>query len=104
MIFGILFPEVDKDVLNERIAILKAVKCPGKTHGLIKNKELRDAFARELNDYRNQRLRAKKEHGTWFPPEHEAGIRTGLESGFWAMQKDQNRAFLYLVAGVCPGN
>jgi hypothetical protein len=94
MIFGLSFPEVDKDKLEERIAILKAVKCPGKTHGLIKSKELRDAFARELNDYRNQRLRGKKQHGSWFPPDYEAGLRTGFESAFWAMQKDQNRAFL----------
>lgn len=82
MVFGISFPEVERDVLEERIAILKAVKCPGKTHGLIKSKELRDAFARELNDYRNQRLRGRKQNGTWFSHEYEAGIRMGLESGF----------------------
>lgn len=95
MVFGISFPEIERDTLEQRIAILKAVKCPGKTHSLIKSKELRDAFARELNDYRNQRLRGKKQYGSWFPPDYEAGFRGGLESGFWAMQKDQNRAFLY---------
>ena len=95
MIFGISCPEVESDILEERIAILKAVKCPGKTHSQIKSKELRDSFARELNDYRNQRLRGRKQNGSWFSQDDEAGIRWGLESGFWAMQKDQNRAFLY---------
>jgi len=85
MIFGISFPEVEREVLEERIAILKAVKCPGKTHSLIKSKELRDAFARELNDYRNQRLRGKN----------------SLEAGFRAKWKRRIVRDWKVVSGPC---
>jgi len=89
-------PQLDERMaLEERFAILKAVKCPGKTHTMIKNKALRAEFARELNDWRKQRHLAVKQFGNWFPPDISAAMRGGLESGFWAMQKSENKAFLY---------
>src|SRR5215208_3464989 len=85
----------ERMALEERIAILKAVKCPGKTHSLIKSKALRTEFARELNDWRNQRNRGKREGKGFLSREEWSMWRAGLESAFWAMQKAENRAFLY---------
>src|ERR1041385_2976403 len=86
---------VEHDVLEERKAILMAVKCPGKTHVMIKDPALRTEFARELSDWRNQRNRAKRESKGYLSEQEWLMWRAGLESGFWAMQKAENRAFLY---------
>jgi hypothetical protein len=85
----------ERMVLEERIAILKAVKCPGKTHSIIKSKALRAEFARELNDWRKQRNRAIRDGQNFLSQEEWNMWRGGLESAFWAMQKAENRAFLY---------
>jgi len=85
----------ERMALEERIAILKAIKCPGKTHSTIKNPTLRAEFARELNDWRNQRNRAKREGNPYLSQEQWMMWRGGLESGFWALQKAENRAFIY---------
>jgi len=87
--------QVEPPDLEERKAILKAVKCPGKTHTQIKNEALRAEFARELNDWRNQRNRSKREGRGYLSHEEWAMWRGGLESAFWALQKAENRAFLY---------
>jgi hypothetical protein len=86
---------MDPKSKEDRIAMRMAVKCPGKTHALIKSKTLRAEFAKELNDWRNQRNQVKKEHGGWRADEFWAGMRWGLESGFWAMEKTEGRAFIY---------
>jgi hypothetical protein len=85
----------ERMALEARKAILKAVKCPGKTHTMIKNKVLRDEFARELNDWRNQRNRAIREGLGYLSQQEWKMWRAGLESAFWAMQKAENRAFIY---------
>src|SRR5688572_2990786 len=86
---------IDRTVLEERIAILKAVPCSGKTHALIKNKVLRAEFAKELNDWRNQRNRSKREGKGYLSRDEWNLWRGGLESAFWALQKAENRMFLY---------
>src|SRR5215216_5630853 len=85
----------ERAAIEERIAILKAVICPGKTHTLVKNKALRTEFARELNDWRNQRNRGKREGLGALSHEEWIMWRGGLESAFWALQKAEGRAFLY---------
>lgn len=85
----------ERMALEARKAILKAVKCPGKTHNMIKNKVLRDEFARELNDWRNQRNRAIRNGLGYLSQQEWKMLRAGLESAFWAMQKAENRAFIY---------
>jgi hypothetical protein len=87
--------QLDRTALEERKAILKAVKCPGKTHDMIKNSALRAEFAHEMNDWRNQRNIAKREGMPVLSKEEWIMWRGGLESAFWAMQKAENRAFLY---------
>jgi predicted transcriptional regulator len=81
------------DEAKERVAILAAMPCPGKTHSMIKNPALRHAFAVELQDLRLQAV-----SGGWrkaLTTEHWASVRFGMESGFWALQKEENRAFIY---------
>jgi hypothetical protein len=85
----------ERMALEARKAILKAVKCPGKTHSMIKNKVLRGEFARELNDWRNQRNRAIRKGLGYLSQQEWKMWRAGLESAFWAMQKAENRAFIH---------
>jgi len=91
----VLNVQVEQTGLEERKAILKAVKCPGKTHTLIKNAALRTEYARELNDWRNQRNRSKRAGSSYISRAEWSMWRGGLESAFWALQKAENRAFLY---------
>ena len=80
-------------IKEERIAILKAVRCPGKTHSMIKNPALRRSFAHELNDLRNQAIRAK--HRKNLPTdEFWRGICWGMEGAYWSMQKEENWIFV----------
>jgi hypothetical protein len=85
----------ERAAIEERIAILKAVICPGKTHNIIKNRALRTEFARELNDWRNQRNQGRREGLGELSKEEWIMWRGGLESAFWALQKAEGRAFLY---------
>ena len=80
-------------MIEERNLILRAIKCPGKTHDLIKNPELRHAFALELNDLRDQAIRGnfRQKLST---DEFLRGIRWGLENTFWSMQKVENRVYV----------
>jgi hypothetical protein len=79
-------------IMDERIARLAAMKCGGKTNAGIKDAALRREFARELNDWRNQALRA----GNRLDEYSKTMLReysSSLYNGFWAMEKAAGREY-----------